>query len=117
MDDENIREPMDIDGFPDASNGSNWKSAREQLQHWQMNRRKLVQKNIACLLIYYRSFCLYLYCYSKSVDEVMHDLNYTSVSFLNPKFNFLNDEILIFTFHSGSSMIMYLAEDGKDKTF
>lgn len=41
MDDENIREPMDIDGFPDASNGSNWKSAREQLQHWQINRRKL----------------------------------------------------------------------------
>jgi serine/threonine kinase 38 len=46
MDDENIREPMDIDGFPDASNGSNWKSAREQLQHWQMNRRKLVWKYI-----------------------------------------------------------------------
>ncbi|CAA0841909.1 AGC (cAMP-dependent- cGMP-dependent and protein kinase C) kinase family protein [Striga hermonthica] len=42
MDDENIREPMDIDGrFPDAANGSNWRSAREQLQHWQMNRRKL----------------------------------------------------------------------------
>ncbi|KAL2545040.1 AGC kinase family protein [Forsythia ovata] len=42
MDDENIREPMDIDGrFPDAANGSNWRSPREQLQHWQMNRRKL----------------------------------------------------------------------------
>lgn len=42
MDDENIRDPMDIDGsFPDAGN-SNWRSPREQLQHWQMNRRKLV---------------------------------------------------------------------------
>ncbi|PIN13219.1 NDR serine/threonine kinase [Handroanthus impetiginosus] len=42
MDDENIREPMDVDGrFPDAANGSNWRSPREQLQHWQMNRRKL----------------------------------------------------------------------------
>ncbi|KAL0311852.1 UNVERIFIED_CONTAM: putative serine/threonine-protein kinase ndrA [Sesamum radiatum] len=43
MDDENIREPMDVDGhFPDAVNGSNWRSPREQLQHWQMNRRKLL---------------------------------------------------------------------------
>lgn len=43
LDDDNIREPMDIDGrFPDASNVSNWRSPLEQLQHWQMNRRKLV---------------------------------------------------------------------------
>lgn len=42
MNDENIREPMDIDGFPDTENGHRWKSAHEQLQHWQMNRRKLV---------------------------------------------------------------------------
>ncbi|KAL4592956.1 hypothetical protein LXL04_005965 [Taraxacum kok-saghyz] len=41
MNDENIREPMEIDGFPDAVNGHGWKSAHEQLQHWQMNRRKL----------------------------------------------------------------------------
>ncbi|KAL0447370.1 UNVERIFIED_CONTAM: Serine/threonine-protein kinase CBK1 [Sesamum latifolium] len=42
LDDENIREPMDVDGrFPDAADGSNWRSPREQLQHWQMNRRKL----------------------------------------------------------------------------
>ncbi|CAI9093739.1 OLC1v1029299C5 [Oldenlandia corymbosa var. corymbosa] len=42
MDDENVRDPMDVDScFPDASNGSNWKSPQEQLQHWQMNRRKL----------------------------------------------------------------------------
>ncbi|KAG9154076.1 hypothetical protein Leryth_000563 [Lithospermum erythrorhizon] len=42
MNDENIREPMDIDGgFPDAGNGSSWRSPREQLQHWQRNRRKL----------------------------------------------------------------------------
>lgn len=43
MDDENIRDPMDIDSsFPDANDGSNWRSPREQIQHWQMNRRKLV---------------------------------------------------------------------------
>ncbi|CAA3001717.1 serine threonine- kinase tricorner isoform X1 [Olea europaea subsp. europaea] len=42
MDDENIREPMDVDGrFPDAAHGSSWKSPHEQLQHWKMNRRKL----------------------------------------------------------------------------
>ncbi|KAG9157039.1 hypothetical protein Leryth_009084 [Lithospermum erythrorhizon] len=42
MGDKNIREPMDIDGgFPDAVNGSSWRSPREQLHHWQMNRRKL----------------------------------------------------------------------------
>ncbi|GFY95544.1 AGC (cAMP-dependent, cGMP-dependent and protein kinase C) kinase family protein [Actinidia rufa] len=42
MEDENLREPMDIDGcIPDADNRSNWRSPREQLQHWQMNRRKL----------------------------------------------------------------------------
>ncbi|CAI9784915.1 unnamed protein product [Fraxinus pennsylvanica] len=42
MDDENIRQPMDIDGrFADAANVGNWRSPREQLQHWQMNRRKL----------------------------------------------------------------------------
>ncbi|KAL7609872.1 hypothetical protein Lser_V15G12073 [Lactuca serriola] len=42
MSDENIRETMDIDGFPDAVNGHRWMSAHKQLQHWQMNRRKLV---------------------------------------------------------------------------
>lgn len=41
MDDENLREPMDIDGFPDTGRGSRWRSPQEQLQHWQMNRRKL----------------------------------------------------------------------------
>ncbi|XP_022754680.1 serine/threonine-protein kinase tricorner-like isoform X3 [Durio zibethinus] len=42
MDDENMTETMDIDGFiPDADNKSRWRSPREQLQHWQMNRRKL----------------------------------------------------------------------------
>lgn len=50
IDDENMVEPMDIDGcFPDADNKSSWKSAREQLQHWQMNRRKLVS-NLLVLL-------------------------------------------------------------------
>lgn len=42
MEDENKGEPMDIDGgIPDADNRSNWSSPLEQLQHWQMNRRKL----------------------------------------------------------------------------
>ncbi|TQD71027.1 hypothetical protein C1H46_043453 [Malus baccata] len=42
MDDENMTEPMDIDTcVPDADNRSSWKSPAEQLQHWQMNRRKL----------------------------------------------------------------------------
>lgn len=37
---DSSREPMDIDGpLPDAGNG--WRSAREQLQHWQRNRRTL----------------------------------------------------------------------------
>ncbi|GAB4854474.1 hypothetical protein Ancab_023057 [Ancistrocladus abbreviatus] len=39
---ESTREPMDIDGcLADGGNGCNWRSAREQLQHWQRNRRKL----------------------------------------------------------------------------
>ncbi|KAG1330126.1 serine/threonine-protein kinase 38 [Cocos nucifera] len=42
MSDENLDESMDIDGsFSDANVGSRWNNAREQLQHWQMNRRKL----------------------------------------------------------------------------
>ncbi|KAL5559475.1 hypothetical protein UlMin_035686, partial [Ulmus minor] len=42
MGDENSTEAMDIDGcVPDADNSSSWRSAREQLQHWQMNRRTL----------------------------------------------------------------------------
>ena len=39
IDDETLAEPMDVD---DADNRSSWRSPREQLQHWQMNRRKLV---------------------------------------------------------------------------
>lgn len=42
LEDENLRESMDIDGcFGDPNNGSRWKSPHEQLQHWQRNRRKL----------------------------------------------------------------------------
>ncbi|XP_042411886.1 serine/threonine-protein kinase tricornered-like [Zingiber officinale] len=41
MPDENIRESMDIDRFSDKNNDNIWKSPQEQLQHWQMNRRKL----------------------------------------------------------------------------
>lgn len=53
MDDENISEPMDIDGcFPDADNRSNWRSPREQLQHWQMNRRKLVCHETCLYMIF-----------------------------------------------------------------
>ncbi|KAG9451801.1 hypothetical protein H6P81_004705 [Aristolochia fimbriata] len=40
MSEDDLRESMDVDGcFPE--NGSRWKSNQEQLQHWQMNRRKL----------------------------------------------------------------------------
>ncbi|KAL4332725.1 hypothetical protein GQ457_07G045260 [Hibiscus cannabinus] len=39
MDDENMTEPMDIDGC--IADKSSFRSPREQLQHWQMNRRKL----------------------------------------------------------------------------
>lgn len=43
IDDESSADPMDVDGgIADAAHGSSWKSSLEQLQHWQMNRRKLV---------------------------------------------------------------------------
>jgi serine/threonine kinase 38 len=42
MPDENLRESMDIDAPHSANSGRRWSSAHEQLQHWQMNRRKLV---------------------------------------------------------------------------
>ena len=42
LSDENLRESMDVDGFSYTNNDSGWKSPHEQLQHWQMNRRKLV---------------------------------------------------------------------------
>uniref|UniRef100_A0A803N1Z6 non-specific serine/threonine protein kinase n=1 Tax=Chenopodium quinoa TaxID=63459 RepID=A0A803N1Z6_CHEQI len=41
--DDASRDSMDIDAtLPDAGNGHSWRSAREQLQHWQRNRRKLI---------------------------------------------------------------------------
>ncbi|KAK8940021.1 Serine/threonine-protein kinase AtPK1/AtPK6 [Platanthera guangdongensis] len=40
--DEDLRESMNIDGaFSDTATGGRWKSPHEQLQHWQINRRKL----------------------------------------------------------------------------
>jgi serine/threonine protein kinase len=37
-----MSEPMDVDRcFPDTDNKRSWRSPQEQLQHWQMNRRKL----------------------------------------------------------------------------
>ncbi|PNY15956.1 serine/threonine-protein kinase CBK1-like protein [Trifolium pratense] len=43
LDDENLNDTMDVDGSsnPNSKNGRRWKSPLEQLQHWQMNRRKL----------------------------------------------------------------------------
>ncbi|XP_047342507.1 serine/threonine-protein kinase tricornered-like [Impatiens glandulifera] len=42
MEDENVKEPMDIDGSNhDSDNRSIGRTRSEQLQHWQMNRRKL----------------------------------------------------------------------------
>uniref|UniRef100_A0A803N1Z7 non-specific serine/threonine protein kinase n=1 Tax=Chenopodium quinoa TaxID=63459 RepID=A0A803N1Z7_CHEQI len=41
--DDSSRDSMDIDAtLPDAGNGHSWRSAREQLQHWQRNRRSLI---------------------------------------------------------------------------
>lgn len=43
FDDDNLNDTMDVDGScPNNRNGRRWKSPLEQLQHWQMNRRKLV---------------------------------------------------------------------------
>uniref|UniRef100_A0A804QJA7 non-specific serine/threonine protein kinase n=1 Tax=Zea mays TaxID=4577 RepID=A0A804QJA7_MAIZE len=42
MGDDNMRESMDIDSsLSNTANGRRWRSQHEQLQHWQMNRRKL----------------------------------------------------------------------------
>ena len=43
LDDENLNDTVDMDeSFPGKKNGRRWKSPLEQLQHWQINRRKLV---------------------------------------------------------------------------
>ncbi|KAM7257951.1 hypothetical protein ACFE04_013692 [Oxalis oulophora] len=39
LDDESLNESMDVDGS--TGNGRRWKNSLEQLQHWQINRRKL----------------------------------------------------------------------------
>ncbi|KAF3439637.1 hypothetical protein FNV43_RR17915 [Rhamnella rubrinervis] len=42
LDDENLNDTMDADGcLSDTRSGRRWKSPLEQLQHWQINRRKL----------------------------------------------------------------------------
>ncbi|KAK7411903.1 hypothetical protein VNO78_03347 [Psophocarpus tetragonolobus] len=42
LDDENLNDTMDVDeALPNGKNGRRWKSPLEQLQHWQINRRKL----------------------------------------------------------------------------
>ncbi|XP_062194881.1 uncharacterized protein LOC133898267 [Phragmites australis] len=42
MGDDNLRESMDVDSsLFNTANGRRWRSQHEQLQHWQMNRRKL----------------------------------------------------------------------------
>ncbi|KAL2327229.1 hypothetical protein Fmac_020656 [Flemingia macrophylla] len=42
LDDANLNDTMDVDGaLPNGRNGRRWKSPLEQLQHWQINRRKL----------------------------------------------------------------------------
>ncbi|XP_044464545.1 serine/threonine-protein kinase 38-like isoform X1 [Mangifera indica] len=47
LDDENLNESMDIDGhFPKSGVGRRWKSPHEQLQHWQINRRKLAYSTV-----------------------------------------------------------------------
>ena len=64
IDDENMTEPMDIDGgIADADNKSSWRSPHEQLQHWQMNRRKLV-RNILLLILFLRCCHKHKYGYA-----------------------------------------------------
>ncbi|KAJ0031841.1 hypothetical protein Pint_13434 [Pistacia integerrima] len=47
LDDENLNESMDVDGrFPESGSGRRWKSPLEQLQHWQINRRKLAYSTV-----------------------------------------------------------------------
>ncbi|GJN32186.1 hypothetical protein PR202_gb20670 [Eleusine coracana subsp. coracana] len=42
MGEDNMTESMDVDSsLSDTANGRTWRSQHEQLQHWQMNRRKL----------------------------------------------------------------------------
>ncbi|KAG5105636.1 hypothetical protein JHK82_042606 [Glycine max] len=42
LDDENLNDTTDVDGaLSNGRNGRRWKSPLEQLQHWQINRRKL----------------------------------------------------------------------------
>lgn len=42
LDDGNLKKSMDADGQLPETGGRRWKSPLEQLQHWQINRRKLV---------------------------------------------------------------------------
>uniref|UniRef100_A0A0D6R605 non-specific serine/threonine protein kinase n=2 Tax=Spermatophyta TaxID=58024 RepID=A0A0D6R605_ARACU len=47
LNDENLREFMDIDGcFLDSNAGGPWRNQREQLQHWQRNRRMLAYSTV-----------------------------------------------------------------------
>ncbi|CAI0387389.1 unnamed protein product [Linum tenue] len=46
LDDENLKESMDVDGrFPNAG-GRPWRSPKEQLEHWQINRRTLAYSTV-----------------------------------------------------------------------
>ncbi|WCJ42726.1 Protein kinase family protein [Euphorbia peplus] len=46
LDEEDLKESMNVHGkFPEAS-GLRWKSPQEQLQHWQINRRKLAYSTV-----------------------------------------------------------------------
>lgn len=57
MDDENIKDPMDIDSsFPDTNDVNKWKTPREKLHHWQINRRKLVC-NITDICCFFFALC------------------------------------------------------------
>ncbi|XP_024017183.1 serine/threonine-protein kinase 38-like isoform X1 [Morus notabilis] len=46
LDDENLSETTDAEGFPDTTSGRRWKSPMEQLKHWQINRRKLAYSTV-----------------------------------------------------------------------
>ncbi|KAG5006229.1 hypothetical protein JHK82_024205 [Glycine max] len=57
LDDENLNDTMDVDGaLPNGRNGRRWKSPLEQLQHWQINRRKLVISVCPCSEVVFDDF-------------------------------------------------------------
>ncbi|KAH7657465.1 Non-specific serine/threonine protein kinase protein [Dioscorea alata] len=80
LNDENL-ESMDIDGgFPDTHGNNRWKSPHEQLQHWQMNRRKLAFSTvgtpdyIAPEVLLKKGYGMECDCYRWSLGAIMYEM-------------------------------------------